>query len=239
MKILVCGDAHTDKTYLNWMFHKAAQMEAEKIVQLGDLGWDWPGKTQQKMRSWLTAGYNMNGIPFYWIDGNHEFHGTIDHDADDFVEVTEGAFYIPRGFNWTWGTWKFVGIGGAYSIDKESRTPFKTWWPQEMPDHPQRMRAASAGSADILFTHEAPGFHVQNNHHMHDLVYFPAVKELRSDLENLIHLLEPKHAFHGHWHQRYDMKIGDTELHGIAANVAYWPDRVNWNDAYYILEVPE
>ena len=51
-------------------------------------------------------------------------------------------------------------MGGAYSVDRQWRVPFESWWPQEVPNDEMRAMArekvAEVGSVDYVLTHCPP-----------------------------------------------------------------------------------
>ena len=153
--ILFGGDAHGDANYVDILASRAVKLDVKKLVLLGDVGFFWPGGeifTEVDVPR-IAAKYD---IDIYGIDGNHDNHAKLRHDATDFVEVGERFFYIPRGHSWTWGESKFLGIGGAYSVDKDVRVAYVDWWPNEMPDEDDIQRAVDVGEVDIVLAHEFP-----------------------------------------------------------------------------------
>lgn len=130
----------------------------------------------------------------YWIDGNHENHkmlralyapGGPRHKgaAQGFWEIRPGVIYIPRGRTWIWGDTKFLGMGGAYSVDKTDRLkdhakgwreeafrpgnkktaktlgismPFECWWEEEMISEEELAMAKLIGRVDVVLAHDCP-----------------------------------------------------------------------------------
>ena len=153
--IVFVGDPHGDASFIDYVAWRAVKQNVEKIVLLGDVGFYWPDWEEFTTR-YVPGTAKKYDVDIYGIDGNHDNHAMLRHDASDFVEVGERFYYIPRGHSWTWGESKFLGIGGAYSVDKDARVPYVDWWPNEMPDEDDVERAVEVGPVDIVVAHEFP-----------------------------------------------------------------------------------
>ena len=220
MKVMFLGDVHGNKRWLKAKFYEAAKRGCEAIVQLGDLGYGFPLSQENElhMADWLNKKANKAGVDFYFIDGNHDNHPEIRADSVPFGSIAsirgyDRVFYIPRGAKFTrWGT-TFLGLGGAYSIDKQRRLVYeakqnkKVWWPTEMITLDEKERAIenAKGGVDIMLTHDAP-WHVIDT-------LFHTTRGVKDDPESAMNqqiikdvMLEamPKLLIHGHWHYRYN-----------------------------------
>ena len=130
--LLVCGDTHGDPNHLIYLYQMALNENVDAIFQVGDFGY-W--EHHPDGWSWLDMNSDLavqNDMPLYWIDGNHENHtmlrrlygpGGEKHKPtpEGFWEIRPGVYYVPRGCRWVWNGKHLMGLGGAYSVDKESR----------------------------------------------------------------------------------------------------------------------
>jgi len=143
----VLGDIHGEWKHLNTFINKK---QPTTILQVGDLGF-WPAfhnKTTLGDRvmtssgiikkKWYQDGMKMGSTNLYWCDGNHEDHWAlreiVDKNPDDIMyEVCPKIFYLKRGsIVGTTDGRNILFMGGATSIDKNSRTLGFDWFPGEV-----------------------------------------------------------------------------------------------------------
>lgn len=257
-KVMIVGDTHGhDKTVSN--INKAARIhDVDTIVQLGDFGYNFDPNLLASIRAWLDQD---DGRKWYWLDGNHDHHEYIAESilpgADRSKPVPhfhDRMFYCPRGSVVTIGEKRCMFLGGAYSIDVNYRTPYISWWPQEMITYADVERCIENGSfghpdgsIDVMFTHDTPptewivekleasGYKSDaSSSHNRKLLGF-AVDHVR-----------PNEIYHGHYHWRYsDIPYVTNDgwkvaVHGVAANVAtsiggQWIDPEAIEDHNYVL----
>jgi predicted phosphodiesterase len=242
-KVLLYGDSHSDHMYTRSILTSARAWGAQVAIQLGDFGYTFDANMIVAIADWLAEDETRQ---FYWVDGNHDDHEyladltsaygfdapidmsaapLIDHLHDCIRKFPERMFYCPRGAVFTIGDMTVMSMGGAYSIDKNYRTPFVSWWPQEMITHAEVDRAltnAEGKKIDVMLTHDAPitdtlaemidryGYKEDPHSHSNRVVLGRIVEEVN-----------PRDLFHGHYHWRYDDKFNDgrTRVHGVGANV--------------------
>lgn len=211
---MLLGDTHAN--LVSFPFIRAMDEGAEAIVQLGDFGYRYEPPFIKKLCR-LVRQYD---IPVYFIDGNHDrFQYMIDRDAwgqSTFQEIWDNIFYIPRGMAWEWSGVKFIGIGGAYSIDRPARQLDVSWWEEELITEEEVSTAISHGECDILLTHDAPygvtpleGLldNPERNRAIEASGHCrigPESKENRQLLEQVVLGTSPNYLFHGHYHFHYD-----------------------------------
>lgn len=232
MKILVAGDTHGDAHWWSRLVKYATKHHCKTLVQLGDFGyWEHTEDGRAFLRS-VSRQCVAAGIVAYFIDGNHENHPLLweqyPANADGFCEVRPNLFYIPRGHTWEWDGVRFMGLGGAYSIDKGWRlnseekrhAPRTLWWPTETITAFDAHQAKQAGPIDVMFSHDCPwGIHL------------PGIKgEFETSNENRRLLLEvvkatlPRLLVHGHYHMRVS-----RQLDFVAGEA---DDGLNWHRTY-------
>ncbi len=100
---------------------------------------------------------------------------------------------------------KFFTFGGAESRDKDFRTPFVSWWPQEMPNYQEYMEALNnlencEYKVDYIITHCAPS-------RFEKIIYGEGYKPNNATefLDTVCNLVEYKAWYCGHHHLDVDM----------------------------------
>jgi hypothetical protein len=174
------------------------------------------------------------GISFYWVDGNHEDHHAMKSlvpNADGFCPVTYQysddpddvrLFYIPRGHTWEWDGVKFMGLGGAYSVDKMYREIGRDYFLEETITDRDVARAIANGPADVLLTHDTPGLSTK----LADLLWAhgrgykidPDAEHNRAQLNKVVAGVGPRYLFHGHYHIDYTEILGDLTIRGLGCD---------------------
>lgn len=210
IKIAVVGDTHGN---ISWVaadvIPYAVKNGCEKILQVGDFGFLWPGREarEKKLRK-LDRLLAKAEISLHFLPGNHEDHDLLAHYAKSRVGTPEGhykikprIFYTGRVSSWEWDGRKIAAVGGGVSIDRDYRqrhelqTGEKIWWPREVLDGNEVRAAKAIGPVDVLFTHDAP-------------TSFPE-SWIKPDLESTANrqrmtdigrALTPRVWLHGHYH---------------------------------------
>ena len=124
MKIYVMGDFHARWTYVNEFFKKYP--EECLILQCGDFGY-WPKLEIYRIKEFDLK--NNNSV-IYFCDGNHEDFESLKLLKNN--EVCNNVFYMKRGNTLTLPDGRIVlFMGGAESIDKNSRISRVSWFYEE------------------------------------------------------------------------------------------------------------
>jgi hypothetical protein len=127
--VLVVGDLHGNHQAARRAFVTAKRRKADVIFQVGDFGY-WPHADGGAFVLACAEYAEMVGIDLYWVDGNHENHPMLNNliagllkegGHEDPIKIDNGIFYVPRGCVLEWCGRRLLGLGGAYSIDKEWR----------------------------------------------------------------------------------------------------------------------
>lgn len=221
MNIMFLGDIHAQVHQIPFLTAKS--LGADAIFQVGDFGYVY----QHKFVDALAKEVRRHEIPVYWIDGNHD-NGKYLKDAgawgaSTFQELWPQVFYVPRGMKWEWDGVSFVGLGGAYSIDRPFRTLGVSWWEEEETTERDVERACSHGQVDVLVTHDAP----LNVYPLEELLSdagrnaaiqaqgFRGLDEsrlVRRLIAETTNKTKPQLVIHGHYHYRYD---GEYHPYGV------------------------
>lgn len=174
MKVYVAGDTHipidiAKLTTSNWPEQKLLYKE-DLLIILGDCGLLWAAdwdKEELYWAKWLTA----KKCTVCFLDGNHENHlrlnaleETTFHGGKAGIAYNDknGTIYhLKRGEIFNFGDNKVLTVGGAASTDKDNRTPYKSWWPEEELSMEDQKKAISNiesvnYSVDFVLTHTCP-----------------------------------------------------------------------------------
>ena len=211
-RIFVTGDTHgqNDITKVNttyWPDQKDLNRD-DILIVCGDWGgiWDGVGHDRYIQKWWKDKPFTVA-----WIDGNHEnfalvnqlpmetWHGGIIHRvADNIVHLTRGQVFEFNGE-------KYFTMGGARSVDKMYRTPYVSWWPEEIPSATDFMHgflnlAANGSKVDYVLTHEGPQTVVKMLYNSQGMDYYDLGGGVDRQLDSVAQSIDFKHWFFGHHH---------------------------------------
>jgi len=218
-KYLFLGDTHNDLAFVE-SAGKLAREHGAEIIQLGDWGFIWPGATQLDELSDMLVGLD---VTMRFIDGNHDDHPNLKKlCGESKIEVTcaSNVIYQPRGsvHEDEDGT-RFLFLGGAPSIDRASRVPGLSWWPEEVITEAEFKRALSAKDPiHVLVTHDAPAFPPGFSGKGSPDYQREQLRSMKL-IDALIKKHRPMRLMHGHWHSRYDRRHAKgTIITGLDCN---------------------
>lgn len=200
MKIPVFGDIHGEWQIANKLMSKVVKRHAgvTHMFHVGDLADGWPEFKTDPMTGLggFFKGYSTwNPVfqPFHWCDGNHE---NFDRLKDPALRNPK-LIYQERGSVLEINGYRIMFFGGAESIDRDSRTPGISWWPEEKIEYGQVMRVLREDlkPIDCIVSHDKP-------------LCFPNPHELKGEcglsdrqaLEALWDFFRPRFWFFGHYH---------------------------------------
>lgn len=226
MRLLVCGDTHMNTFAIN----NVAVAQAKKhgctdIFQVGDFGF-WTHEPEgvqfiKKVSKYLVK----NGMTLYWIDGNHDNHPKLwaeyaPEAPYGFCRIAENLWYVPRGTVWQWNNVRFLGLGGAWSIDSQWRLnaekargmPGTLWWPTET-IREQDIEAAIENleglPVDVMFSHDCPTGPDIPGVPTKDMYRWPLTWENRLRVRRVFDQAQPQLLVHGHYHVRYTEMLAE------------------------------
>lgn len=223
MRFLAVGDTHANSKWFQRVCEIAHENGIHQILQLGDFGY-WPHKSfGQRFLISVEKSLKLYDLTLLWIDGNHENHDWLQQlkrGDDGFARVfvphraaTERVLHAPRGTRWEWDGVTFLALGGAYSIDKNGRTPHESWWSQELITEAEIHRAMEGGKVDVLVSHDAP-LGVENLFGGKDL--FPESASNRLAVRAVMDHVQPKLVVHGHYHVRNSTRLLGARVEGYS-----------------------
>jgi Icc-related predicted phosphoesterase len=190
--ILFIGDIHGDtKTWERLITEK----EYDLTIQIGDFGAGFVPIPEQ---------YDLK---HKFIRGNH----------DSPEKCKESPRWIPDGTFYP--EYKMYFVGGAYSIDKNYRTPFLDWWPDEECSYEELtffINDYIEKRPLIMVTHDFP--HSVAQKMFRGMGGYPITSTRTSyALDVMLSSHKPKYWFGGHWHEEKNMIIDGT--HFVCADI--------------------
>lgn len=156
--VVVAGDWHGN---INWAqqvfpFLRRAVPGVRTVLHLGDFGF-WPGQDYAQTVDYWARNAGVERILV--TPGNHENWAALDalfaETPGEMIQIAERVFVMPRGYRFRLAGRRFTSLGGAASLDREDRVPFREWWPSEIPTEADVDRVIAGGPTDVLLTHEA------------------------------------------------------------------------------------
>ena len=132
--VALAGDWHGNVTWAARTLHACARIGVRRLYHLGDFG-VWPGGSGILYLDALEEVCAEHDIEIWVTPGNHEDYdqiAAIPPGRDGLQWIRPHVGLIPRGHRWSEGGRSFVSLGGAPSIDYESRDEGSSWWPAEM-----------------------------------------------------------------------------------------------------------
>lgn len=244
-EVVVAGDWHGSRSWIDRAIPAAATTGAQTMLHLGDFGF-WPRQSAGLLAVvdyWVAQSRRAREYPglerILVTPGNHEDWADLDQlfasAPDQAIRVSESVWVLPRGFRFTIGDRSVLSFGGAASIDYAWRVLNRDWWTTELPTPEDVERAVAGGPADILLTHDVGAVHTPG---VASIITGPthwspaerAYSALSSDLINQVLVATtPLLQMHGHFHTRdsiiYDrpgeapLRVESLNMDGQAGNL--------------------
>lgn len=223
MTILLTGDIHGEHDIRklasgNFNYESLNLTKEDYLIICGDFGLIWDGVENSRERYWLDW---LDAKPWttLFVDGNHENHLRLNnHPVEEWSggkihRISNSVIHLMRGQVFNLLGKKFFTMGGAYSHDIEYRTPYKSWWPQEVPSFCQREEAITNlethnWEVDCVITHDAP---VSIAEILTRGVWGRSLDEYEEWLQTIADKLTFKQWFFGHHHQDREFSDGKFE----------------------------
>lgn len=189
MELTFIGDIHCRKDFI-------AKMKPNSI-QVGDfsiINYDQ---------------YQLRYGPVFFVDGNHDYFPGLQLDAIRPYKIIDNLYHIPRGFV----SGKVMFVGGADSIDKDTRTPGADWFPEETLSYLQFNRIMEIDQQiNVIVSHDCPSFvPILSGGQQRDNICTPAA------LMEIFYKFRPKLWIFGHHHINFTMTLFDCKFVCLAA----------------------
>jgi hypothetical protein len=161
--IFITGDTHGS-------FDRLLSLDLtsnDTLIILGDFGGIYDNFTQDVPYDPSVKQLLEKPWTTLFIDGNHENFVRLnalpsaEKYGDEVGVVSDNLFHLKRGRLYTIEGKTFFTFGGAYSIDKNYRVPYVSWWPEELPSEADYHAALNKlietnYKMDYVLTHTAP-----------------------------------------------------------------------------------
>ncbi|KJL30497.1 metallophosphoesterase [Microbacterium oxydans] len=205
-RVAVCGDWHGNQGWAR-MISRALPYIAPDVTTLLHLGdWWMPPRAVDEIFAKTSI------TRFYVTLGNHEQWDEItpllEQHSGEAVKVSELTWILPRPARLTIGGRSVLSLGGASSVDRESRQEGLTWWPDEAITDTQVAEAIAGGPADLMLTHESPAGTpvravretLRKNPHWFTKAALEASAASRARISEVWDAVRPELLTHGHMH---------------------------------------
>jgi len=223
-RTIITGDIHGYWGHLNALINRK---KPDKLIICGDFGF-WPHFHQSKNfhrpgMPWDQYGVKNPDTDIYWIDGNHENHEVIaamveEHGRDKPILMEDfkngNVYYMPRCSTMKVEGHNCLFIGGALSIDKDSRVEGVSWWRNEVLSYSD-YRNLPDEAVDVVFSHTIPSC-VTNK--LPDMSQYLSAKfddPSCKILEEVFYKYKPKQWFFGHFHKQYQFDFENCSFTGL------------------------
>lgn len=205
-RVAALGDVHGNVGWIRMLSRSLPYLapDVTAIFQLGD--WWMPSRDVDEVFA------DTDIMAIYVTLGNHEPWGEITPLMDKYpgeaVRVSELVWLLPRPARLTIGGRSVLSLGGASSVDRESRIEGLTWWPDEAITDEHVADAIAGGPADLMLTHESPANTpvrpvreiLRTNPHRFPKEALEASAASRARVSEVWDAVHPELLAHGHLH---------------------------------------
>jgi hypothetical protein len=231
-RLMVAGDWHHATHWGVSAIRHAKFNDCDAILHVGDFGY-WPAWDEVTQTQLGTCVYTQRlrqeceeqGIPLYWLCGNHENHRALYPGQGD-----QWLRHLPRGHRWQWWNKTWMSVGGGVSVNYPDilREGFD-YFPEEELTQEQLEHCLRPGAVDIVIAHDAPtgvdipGVHAIQKQDRNSTDWprerLDASWAHRGLLSQIADAKDPYYWFHGHYHVRYNAERGPvTKVIGLDCN---------------------
>lgn len=223
-RFLIAGDTHCIFSQTSYLIETAKKNNCTAVFVVGDFNYGYP--FYKEYEDFVVQELSNNDMQLYFIDGNHEnfnalFGMTFEKDSAGFSVVRKNIMYAERGLDWTWSGVKFLALGGACSLDRNSNKENIDWFADEIIRHKDIEKCFEAGKVDIMITHDCPQMTIPN-FSIDKYDDLAGVLYNRRAIKEVCINAKPHMLFHGHLHHRHHtlLSIGvgrATLVNGLGA----------------------
>lgn len=166
MSIFVTGDTHGDFHSFSKLHKKEQYNDITHLIIAGDYGnYFYPKRTKEELY-WEKV-LSQKPYEILFVDGNHENFEIInsfpveERYGGKVHKCFKNIYHLMRGEIYTINGIRIFVFGGGASIDKNSRTPGISWWPEEIPNYSEYKNGLKNlekynYEVDYVITHSCP-----------------------------------------------------------------------------------
>jgi len=220
--IIVAGDIHGMWRYLNTLINKK---KPKYILQVGDFGW-WPRQHVKsrkprihhgmKYRPFDQYGLKVGKTEVFWCPGNHEDWEELELRKAIPSEIMPNVFYMRRGSTIQLADGRIIlFMGGALSIDRNSRTAGIDWFPQEIIPYSEiyKLEHNEVDKVDIVVSHTCP---LEFEPKLRDKIPYNGWEYKFEDpsqqvLSTILDMYKPSLWYFGHFHIHMEGQYDNTK----------------------------
>lgn len=131
---IILGDTHGDFRRLSMA--NSTHVTNTTFIVCGDFGFVWDNEAEHNINR-LSKMLTMGSNELFFVDGNHEnFNLLYQYPVEEFCggkvhTLAHNIKHLMRGQIFNINGRTFFTMGGANSVDKPWRTPYRSWWPEE------------------------------------------------------------------------------------------------------------
>ncbi|QDE34844.1 metallophosphatase family protein [Microbacterium foliorum] len=205
-RVAVCGDWHGNVGWARTIARVLPYLasDVKTLLHLGD--WAMPAAEMDEVFAETDIDRILVTV------GNHEQFDQItpllDAHPGQAVRVSRLTWFLPRPARLTIGGRRVLSLGGAASVDRQSRIEGLTWFPDEAVSDESIAAAIAGGPADLMLTHEGPAGTpvrpvreiLRTNPHRFPKTALEASAASRARIAEVWDAVRPELLAHGHMH---------------------------------------
>lgn len=214
-RVAVCGDWHGNVGWARTVARVLPHM-APDVTTLLHLG-DWSMQATEVDDAFAETNIDRILVTV----GNHDRHDEIspllNKHPGQVVRVSNLTWFLPRPARLSIGGRRVLSLGGAASVDRQSRIEGLTWWPDEAITDEHVAASIAGGPADLMLTHEGPAGTpvrpiqqiLRTNPHNFPATALEASAASRARIAEVWNAVRPELLAHGHMHVAAGGKAAD------------------------------
>ena len=217
----ILGDTHGESGLVNKYINKH---NPDVLILTGDCAFYWNDRKYSDSAK-VTAAFSTDALDrlkpqntkIFWLRGNHDEVNYLDshfgRNAEDPVEIKHNVFYCPIGSLLNINGKECLFVGGAASIDADSRIQDIDWWQDEIVTGDDfKYISDTVDKVDVVFSHTVPEEFAVLEPRLSMGNYLVKFNDpSRVFLSNIMHKYTPEYWFAGHWHKYKTGKYKNTE----------------------------
>lgn len=205
-RVAVCGDWHGNVAWARTIARVLPYI-ASDVTTLLHLG-DWSMRVAEIDKVFTETDVDRILVTV----GNHEpfdqISPLLDENPGQAVRVSKLTWFLPRPARLTIAGRRVLSLGGAASVDRQSRIEGLTWFPAEAVTDEHVAAAIAGGPADLMLTHEGPASTpvrpvrevLRTNPHRFPAAALEASAASRARIAEVWDTVRPELLVHGHMH---------------------------------------